>query len=193
MEWLKDFFIYSCWKKLLFLLIVPMNVVYADAMSDAEDDFFVWFIIVFVVIGIGTVIKVFEEDQAAKEADEKEQEEIEFKNEVRQKMKSVEINVGGDNNGSIVLGDLIAKNSFNTIKESNIDVANALEEVGEHITSVDISEDDTETVKAVFQDLQEKIAGENAHLIKLAWDGLIGLVPSITQLSTACSAIKTLF
>jgi len=108
--------------------------------------------------------------------------------------KNVEINVGRDVTGKIVLGDLIIKNSYNKIKDSNIDLANAIEELGTHIANTDESNHDSEKVTDIFRELQQKIANDDKpHMIEMLWNTLVALVPSVNSLTSAASAIKSLF
>jgi hypothetical protein len=109
-------------------------------------------------------------------------------------VKHFKVSVGGDVSGKIVGGDLIIQNSYNKIKNSNVEIARAIEEIGEHITKTNEMNHNSDEVADVFKELQDKIASEDKpHMIKMVWNNLVELVPSINSITNAVLAIKSLF
>ncbi|MFQ3251633.1 MAG: ABC-type Fe3+-hydroxamate transport system substrate-binding protein [Glaciecola sp.] len=109
-------------------------------------------------------------------------------------MNNVKINIAGKNQGQIILGNYVIQNSYNKIKDSNIELAKAIEDIAAHLDQTDEGKNKSEEVSDVFKELQDRIANDaKPHMIKMVWNNLVSLVPSINTLTSAALEIKSLF
>lgn len=168
----------------------PPNKPVVISKSDKfVEIFFILFPTLFFVLFVWSIIVAANRRQ--KES-EKEREESQFKKHMREKAMG-DVHIYGNNYGHIVFGDLIATNSFNTIKDSNIEVARALEGIGKHISGLEMGKENQSLITEIFHDLQEKIADGKSDLIGMAWRFLLEKCPSIKSLTDYVKIIEGLF
>lgn len=109
-------------------------------------------------------------------------------------MKGINIRVGRDLSGTIVVGDYIVRDSYNSIEQRNTDLAHAIQNISEHLSSNYSQCVEAEEIKDNFQELQEKIANdESPSRIKRVWRSLTELAPTVSSIAGVVPAITALF
>ncbi|MDP5213076.1 hypothetical protein ORJ66_08480 [Pseudoalteromonas tunicata] len=109
-------------------------------------------------------------------------------------MGDINIKVGRDLSGTVVVGDYIVKDSYNSIEQRNTDLAHAIQNISEHLSSNYSQHAEAEEIKDNFKELQEKIADdESPSRIKRVWRSLIELAPTVSSIAGVVPAITALF
>ncbi|RRS09281.1 hypothetical protein EAG18_07510 [Pseudoalteromonas sp. J010] len=107
---------------------------------------------------------------------------------------NVRINIGGNQSGTIVMGNYIVKDSYNKLLDNDEAVAEAISVIDDHIGNNYQGSENEAAIKDIFQQLQNGIANKHdAHILKVFWDGLITLTPTVNTLTNAVSTITNLF
>lgn len=109
-------------------------------------------------------------------------------------MKDINIKVGRDLSGTVVVGDYIVRDSYNSIEQRNTDLAHAIQKISEHLSANYSQHAEVEEIMDNFKELQEKIADdESPSRIKRVWHSLIELAPTVNSIAGVVPAIAALF
>lgn len=107
--------------------------------------------------------------------------------------RSLNITMGNidTNGGPVIVGsDILIKDSFNAIREIDGELARAIEELGNHI-----ADSRNQAAIDLFQEFQKKIAEKNGNktIIRNVWEGILKVLPAISELKTIVMAIERFF
>lgn len=145
-------------------------------------------VIGFFIIGIPMIILLSilggDEQEARKNRVEQ------FMYEMRNKDFALTVNIKGDLNGTIVLGDLTIKDSYNSINNSDKVLAAAVAEMGEKIKTDNNNSQSAEKAYPEFKKLVGYLALGQIVQVKNTWDSFLALYPSIEKDMTAYLIIE---
>ena len=104
-----------------------------------------------------------------------------FMDDMRKKDFGVTVNIKGDLNGTMVLGDLTIKDSYNNINDSDKVLAAAVAEMGEKIKTDKKNSQSAEKAYPEFKKLVGYLALGQIVQVKNTWDSFLALYPSIEK------------
>lgn len=140
-----------------------------------EAGFFIVFIFcIFLAIGISAFASSDQQETNAQKV------EI-FMAEMREKAAALTVNIQGDLNGTIVLGDISIKNSYNNINKTNKNLAAAITNLGDNVKNVSDSSEQDKGIYPEFKKLVGAFALGQATLIIDTWESFLSLYPNIQK------------
>ena len=105
----------------------------------------------------------------------------EFMKEMREKEFGVEVNVEGDLNGTLVLGDVVVENSFDTIQSNSKTLGAAISEMGIKIKQEPLSSEKIDSIYNNFKTLVAVISANKRDMAKSAWLSFLDSYPTIEK------------
>jgi uncharacterized membrane protein YgcG len=105
----------------------------------------------------------------------------EFMDDMRNKEFGVTVNIKGDLNGTMVLGDLTIKDSYNNIDQTNKVLAAAVANMGCHIKEATNNESLGKEVYPEFKKLVGYLSVGKITLIKSTWESFLTMYPTIKK------------
>ncbi|MDP5213075.1 hypothetical protein ORJ66_08475 [Pseudoalteromonas tunicata] len=105
----------------------------------------------------------------------------EFMNEMREKNFGVEVNIKGDLNGTLVLGDLVVENSFDTIQSNSKTLGAAISEMGTKIKRETLNSEKIDSIYNNFKTLVAVVSADKRDMAKSAWLSFLDSYPTIEK------------
>ncbi|RRS09280.1 hypothetical protein EAG18_07505 [Pseudoalteromonas sp. J010] len=147
-----------------------------------EGAIFLLFVILTSVAIVSAMVKADEQNQHRERVKRFEA----FMDDVANKSFDFVVNIKGDLNGVIALGDIVIKNSFNKIEEHNKVLAAAVGEVGNVIKAEEkLTSEKKNEVYEAFKRLVASLTTENKQLVNNNWQNFLTKYPEINKDLTA--------
>jgi len=105
----------------------------------------------------------------------------EFMKEMREKEFGVEVNIEGDLNGTLVLGDVVVENSFDKIQSNSKTLGAAISEMGIKIKQETLSSEKIDSIYNNFKTLVAVISANKRDMAKSAWLSFLDSYPTIEK------------